>query len=99
MLHVVDQLYAKTHGSGMVHITIKPFKATEIPIPSLAKQQRIVDRIESLFAKLDEAKQKAQDALDSFETRKAAILHKAFTGELTAQWRKEHGVGIELGKS
>ena len=98
LLHVVDQLYAKTHGSGMVHITIKPFKATEIPIPSLAKQQRIVDRIESLFAKLDEAKQKAQDALDSFETRKAAILHKAFTGELTAQWRKEHGVGMESWK-
>ena len=95
LLHVVDQLYAKTHGSGMVHITIKPFKATEIPIPSLAKQQRIVDRIESLFAKLDEAKQKAQDALDSFETRKAAILHKAFTGELTAQWRKKHSIGME----
>ena len=95
LLYVVDQLYAKAHGSGMVHITIKPFKATEIPLPSLAKQQRIVDRIESLFSKLDEAKQKAQEALDSFETRKAAILHKAFTGELTAQWRKEHGVGME----
>ncbi len=66
-----------------------------MPLPPLPEQQRIVDRIESLFAKLDEAKQKAQDALDSFETRKAAILHKAFTGELTAQWRKEHGVGME----
>lgn len=95
LLHVVDQLYAKAHGSGMVHITIKPFKATTIPLPPLPEQQRIVDRIESLFAKLDEAKQKAQDALDSFETRKAAILHKAFTGELTAQWRKEHDVGME----
>ena len=95
LLHVVDQLYAKAHGSGMVHITIKPFKATTIPLPPLPEQQRIVDRIENLFAKLDEAKQKAQDALDSFETRKAAILHKAFTGELTAQWRKEHDVGME----
>ena len=47
---------------------------------------------------MDEAKQKAQDALDSFETRKAAILHRAFTGELTAQWRKEHGVGVESWK-
>ena len=64
-------------------------------VPPLAEQQRIVDRIESLFAKLDEAKQNVQDALDNFETRKAAILHKAFTGELTAQWRKEHGVGME----
>ncbi|MBQ4124258.1 restriction endonuclease subunit S [bacterium] len=30
--------------------------------------------------------------VDGFETRKAAILHKAFTGELTAKWRKENGV-------
>ena len=66
-----------------------------MPLPPTSEQQRIVDRIESLFAKLDEARQKAQDALDSFETRKAAILHKAFTGELTAQWRKGHGVGME----
>lgn len=66
-----------------------------MPLPPLAEQQRIVERIESLFAKLEEAKQKAQDALDSFETRKAAILHKAFTGELTAQWRKEHGETME----
>ena len=66
-----------------------------IPLPPLAEQQRIVDRIESLFAKLDEAKEKAQAVVDSFETRKAAILHKAFAGELTAKWREEHGVGME----
>lgn len=71
------------------------FDQYTIPLPPLAEQQRIVDRIESLFAKLDEAKQKAQDALNSFEPRKASILHKAFTGELTAQWRKEHGVGMD----
>ena len=64
------------------------------PLAPLAEQQRIVDRIESLFAKLDEAKEKAQTVVDSFETRKAAILHKAFTGELTAKWREEHGSGI-----
>ena len=70
----------------------------EIPLPPLPEQQRIVDRIESLFAKLDEAKEKAQAVVDSFETRKAAILHKAFTGELTAKWREEHGVGMESWK-
>lgn len=67
---------------NQVSINQKQISCLEIPLPPLAEQQRIVDRIESLFAKLDEAKQKAQDALDSFETRKAAILHKAFTGEL-----------------
>ena len=57
------------------------------PLPPFAEQQRIVDRIESLFAKLDEAKEKAQAVVSGFEHRKAAILHKAFTGELTGKWR------------
>ena len=82
-------------GSAQPQVTVQAFNNYPIPVPPLAEQQRIVDRIESLFSKLDEAKQKAQDALDSFETRKAAILHKAFTGELTAQWRKEHGIGMD----
>ena len=69
------------------------------PLPPFIEQRRIVDRIESLFAKLDEAKEKAQAVVDSFETRKAAILHKAFTGELTAKWREEHGVSIDNWKT
>jgi len=34
-----------------------------------------------------------------FETRKAAILHKAFNGELTAKWRAEYGVDLDAWKS
>lgn len=83
------------NGTTRLKLTQGSMDTIPVPIPPLPEQQRIVDRIESLFAKLDEAKQKAQDALDSFETRKAAILHKAFTGELTARWRKEHGVGMK----
>lgn len=75
------------------------FNKFSIPLPPFAEQQRIVDRIESLFTELDEAKEKAQAVVDSFETRKAAILHKAFTGELTAKWREEHGVSIDNWKT
>ena len=69
------------------YITESPY-----PLPPLAEQQRIVDCIESLFAKLDEAKEKAQAVVDGFEDRKAAILHKAFTGELTGEWRKQNHI-------
>ena len=86
------------NGSAQPNLSAASVMDYMIPFSPLAEQQRIVDRIESLFAKLDEAKQKAKDTLDSFETRKAAILHKAFTGELTARWRKEHGVGMESWK-
>ena len=79
-------------------LSVAVINQVPIALPPAPEQQRIVERIESLFSKLDEAKQKAQDALDSFETRKAAILHKAFTGELTAHWRKDHGVGMESWK-
>lgn len=74
------------------------FNKFSIPLPPFAEQQRIVDRIESLFSKLDEAKEKAQAVVDSFETRKAAILHKAFTGELTAKWRRTHGLSLDTWK-
>lgn len=61
-----------------------------IPLPPLSEQRRLVARIESLFAKLDAAREKVQSVLDSHETRKAALLHEAFTGKLTAKWREEH---------
>jgi len=79
-------------GVNINNIRTEYITRSPIPFPPLAEQQRIVDRIESLFAKLDEAKEKAQSVLDSFETRKAAILHKAFTGELTVKWREKSDI-------
>lgn len=66
-----------------------------MPYPNLSEQQRIVDRIERLFEKLDEAKEKAQGVVDGFEDRKAAILHRAFTGNLTERWRHANDITIE----
>ena len=82
-------------GGAQPNISQEIIKSHPFPLSPLPEQSRIVDRIEGLFAKLDEARQKVQDVLDGFEPRRAAILHKAFSGELTAQWRKEHGVGME----
>ena len=88
-----DYFLYNAKGGAQPNISQEIIKNTLIPLPpTLAEQQRIVKRIESMFAKLDEAKEKAQNVVDGFETRKAAILHKAFTGELTAKWRKENGV-------
>ena len=90
-----NQIYSMSAGTTVDTYTIINAKNTIIPLPPLSEQQRIVERIEELFAKLDEAKERLQEAADSFAVRKAAILHKAFTGELTKQWRLENGVSDE----
>lgn len=94
------EIYSKSKkGSAIPHLNKELFFNMPFPLPPLTEQQRIVERIESLFAKLDEAKENLQNVLEGFETRKAAILHKAFTGELTAKWRKQHGVSMESWES
>lgn len=92
---LTEAKYAMTGAVGQQRVSKNFISVYKIPIPPLSEQQRIVAFIESLFEKLDRAKELVQNALDSFENRKSAILHKAFTGELTAKWRKENGVDFE----
>lgn len=94
----INQLWSKSSATTISIVNKTKMEECYFPLAPLPEQQRIVERIESLFSKLDEAKEKAQEVIDSFETRKAAILHKAFSGELTAKWREENGVGIESWK-
>lgn len=86
-----SQMRDATISTTQPKLALFRIENVKFPLSPLTEQQRIVSRIESLFAKLDEAKEKAQAVVDSFELRKSAILHKAFTGELTELWRKENG--------
>ena len=85
-------LYDNATGSTFAQVTSKVLGKMPIPLPPFLEQYRIVARIESLFAKLDEAKEKIQEVLDGADLRRAAILHQAFTGKLTEKWRRENGV-------
>ena len=88
----IEYVVANSKGINLPRVSEETVLNTTFPLPPLSEQQRIVERIEELFAKLDEAKERLQEAADSFAVRKAAILHKAFTGELTKPWRRENGV-------
>ena len=91
----VQNLLSMASATTIAIVNKSKMESCAFPLPPLSEQQRIVERIEELFAKIDEAKERLQEAVDSFAVRKAAILHKAFTGELTKQWRRENGVSDE----
>lgn len=92
-------MHNNAKGTAQKGFYLKSLEQLYIALPSLPEQKRIVRRIESPFAKLDEAKEKIQQVLDGAEMRKAAILHKAFTGELTKNWRKENGISEDSWES
>lgn len=82
------------YGGAQPNISPKVIEFISIPLSPINEQQRIVNRIESLFTKLDRAKELIENTLAQFEQNKMAILHKAFIGELTAKWRKENNIDL-----
>ena len=77
-------------GGSLVRAQPKNVRQYPVPVPPLAEQRRIVATLDSLLGKLRAARDLLDAARDSFALRRAAILHKAFSGQLTAAWRKEH---------
>lgn len=94
LIYQKEAFINKSKGGAQPNLSQEIIKKHEIPLPPINEQQRIVNRIESLFAKLDRAKELIENTLAQFEQNKMAILHKAFIGELTAKWRKENNIDL-----
>ncbi|MDD5475995.1 MAG: restriction endonuclease subunit S [Syntrophales bacterium] len=89
---IVAELYSKTHGSGMVHITKGTFEKTSFLLPSPPEQKEIVARIEELFSELDNGIENLKKAREQLKTYRQAVLKYAFEGKLTEEWRARQSV-------
>ncbi len=96
---ITASLYAKSHGSGMVHVTKGKFESTEIIIPPLQEQQRIVTKIEELFSELDKGIESLKTAQQQLKIYRQSLLKHAFSGKLTEQWRAENQDKIETAEA
>ncbi|MCC7408474.1 MAG: restriction endonuclease subunit S [Phycisphaeraceae bacterium] len=95
--HAIEDMYRRTRGTGMVHIVKADFDNTEIPLPPLAEQERIADRIDELFTDLSAGVAALERVKRNLSRYRAAVLHAAVTGRLTEAWRKDHGPADEPG--
>ena len=94
----VDYNIDKMFGTAIPYIRLGNLQQFPVPISPLSEQKRIVERIERLFSQLDEARDKAQEALEESESRITSILHQAFTGALTVKQRREKGLSTSSWK-
>lgn len=94
----VRELIYKASATTIAIVNKSKLESCLFPVAPLNEQQRIVNIIESLFTKLDRAKELIENTLAQFEQNKMAILHKAFTGELTVKWRKENNIDLSSWK-
>ena len=101
---LADRLKIKqsTTGSTMIHVSMENMKPRLIPIPPLAEQHRIVEKLEELLPKVEEYG-KAQDALNKLnaelpERLKKSILQEAIEGRLVPQDPQDEPASVLLDK-
>ena len=81
--HALDGLYARTHGSGMVHIKRGPFESHPLMLPPLPEQERIVSKIDELFSAIEAGERALEQVRKLVEHYRQSVLKAAVTGELT----------------
>lgn len=70
------------YGGAQPNISAAIIEGLDIALPPIEEQRRISKIIENLFEKLHKTKEILEEAREGIEKRRAAILYKAFSGEL-----------------
>ena len=82
-------------GTAQKGVYLKTLGATEIWLPPLAEQHRIVAKIEELFSELDQGVASLKTAREQIKVYRQSLLKNAFEGKLTATWRAAHRDQLE----
>jgi len=83
--HTLSRLQQQTHGSGMVHITRKPFNDTSVALPPIAEQERIVAAVEEEFSRIDAGAAELATARARLDALLRAVERSATLGLLVPQ--------------
>ncbi len=82
-----------THSVTVKHLSSKTLQEIPLPLPPLAEQRRLVAKLDALTGRTARARADL-DRIPALAARyKQAVLARAFSGELTAGWRRQAGVG------
>lgn len=83
------ELYKVGKGGTQKNISQTVLKTINFPLAPLLEQKAIVAKIEQLFSELDNGIANLKSAQAKLKIYRQAVLKKAFSGELTKEWRKK----------
>jgi len=93
----VDFAMSKSSGDRP-RVKFDGIAAYEFALPPLSEQQRIVEKIETLFAELDKGEEALHEVQKLLARYRQSVLKAAVTGTLTADWRAANGSPKETGE-
>ena len=88
--YIRSELIELGKGGTQKNISQTVIKTISFPVAPLPEQHRIVGKIESLFARLNEGVAALKRAEANLERYRASVLKAAVEGRLTEQWRSEN---------
>ena len=81
---VQKQIKAATYGAALMQINIRDLKQLELRVPPDAIQVALTDRLDAVQSYVEQLQANYSDKLEALAALKLSLLHRAFTGELTA---------------
>ena len=79
-------------GTALRRIVLRNLKTVNIAVPPLSEQEKIVAILEEQLSRLDAALAVAEIIENKVSALRRSMLHAAFSGDLTKQWREgAHG--------
>ena len=94
-VQVAKRLEEETKGTTRPRVNLSHIRSIELPLPPLSEQNRIVARIELLFARLDDGVETLKKIQLQLKRYRQSVLKSAFEGTLTAEWREIHKSELE----
>lgn len=91
----VDAMSTLVQGALYPAVRPRDVRGFELPLPPVAEQKRIADKLDALLARVDACKSRLDRIPTIVERFRQSVRAAAITGELTADWRdmrSERGV-------
>jgi restriction endonuclease S subunit len=92
---VVSRLEEASVGSTMVNLNQRILFELEVPIPPLAEQKRIADKLDAVLVRVDACRERLDRVPAILKRFRQAVLAAATSGRMTEEWRVTQEVELD----